>query len=225
MKGSSCMKKIVILFFTFCQFSLWANEMSCQTIFVFATPVEQEKTNLLKESPFINSKEEALFFQNLGISTYCRWFQYIQERDFLMHLLKGDDLMQSFELLKNKIKQNDEAAVHVNQLYCNALGFNLEEKDFFADVQELTPMLQVDIAREEGYFTKEYCFIYPILPFKEEKLQKMFQEASEYWSQQVQDIYRHRGISKQQLWIQEGEQSLFSCDLSRNHMSCYRSEG
>jgi len=31
----------------------------------------------------------------------------------------------------------------------------------------------------------------------------MYQIKSEYWSQQVQDIYRYRGISKQQLWIQE----------------------
>jgi hypothetical protein len=37
----------------------------------------------------------------------------------------------------------------------------------------------------------------------------MFQDKSTYWSQPYQDLYRHRGISKQQLWIQkEGKHSF-----------------
>jgi hypothetical protein len=204
------MKKMVVLFtLIFCQIFLWGNAMSGQTMFVFVAPVEYEKTNLLRESPFLNSKEHALFFQNLGISTYCHWVQKIQDRAFLMHLCKGDDVMKSFELLKSKIQLNDETAIQINRLYLETLDIDLRQKDFFADVRELTPMLQVDVEKEDGYFTKEYCFIYPILPFKEEKLQKMFQEKSEYWNQQAQDIYRHRGISKQQLWIQETENASF----------------
>ncbi|MBS0653515.1 MAG: hypothetical protein JSR39_08355 [Verrucomicrobia bacterium] len=58
-------------------------------------------------------------------------------------------------------------------------------------------------------FTKEYCFIYPILQDKKEKLRRMFQEESEYWSEQVQEIYRYRGISKQQMWIQEEGDASF----------------
>lgn len=204
------MKKIVVLLFlAFCQFSLWGDQMSCPTLFVFAGPIEHQRTNFLKESQVLNSKEQALFFQDIGISTYCHWIQKIQDRDFLIHLLKGDDLMKSFELLKNKISQKDETAIQITQFYREALGVNLQGKDFFAGMKELTPMLHIDIPKEEGVFTKEYCFIYPILPSKEEKLQKMFQSKSEYWSEQVQDIYRHRGISKQQLWIQEEESSSF----------------
>src|SRR4051812_26658842 len=110
-------RMVILLLLTVCQLSLWGDEMSCQTMFVFVSPIEEEKTNLLKESQFLNSEEQALFFQSLGISTYCRWIQKIQDHDFLMHLLKGDDLMNSFAFLKNKIEQNDEAAIHLNQIY------------------------------------------------------------------------------------------------------------
>ncbi len=198
-----------MIFLAFCHLFLLGNGMSCQTMFVFASPIGHEKTNLLKDSQFFNGKEYAIFFKNLGIYTNCHWIQKIQDHDFLIHLLKGDDLLKSFELLKNKIKQNDGTAIRINQLYREALGVDLEQMDFFAEVKELTPMLQVDIAKEDGDLTKEYCFIYPIQPSKEEKLHKMYQTKSEYWGQQVQDIYRYRGISKQQLWIQAGEDTSF----------------
>ncbi len=202
------MKKLIAsLLMVFCQFSLWG--VGTETIFVLATPIEAEKTDLLKESPFFHSKEETLLFQNLGISTCHRWVQKLQNRDFLIHLFSGEDLRKSFAALKSKIDQNDESAIQLNQLYKEALSLDLGQKDLFADVKELTNMLQLDIEKEDGFFTKEYCFIYPILPSKKDQLQKMFQDKSEYWSQQVQDTYRHRGISKQQLWIQEGENASF----------------
>lgn len=201
------MKKIAILFFLiFCPF-LRAND--CSQMLVFATPLEQEKAHILRESVSRNSNGHALFFQDLGVTAYSHWIQKMQGHDFLIHFLKGDNLVKSFELLKNKIEQNDETALQINQFCLETLGIDWAQKNFFANVTELTPMLQVDIEKGDGSFTKEYCFIYPILPDKEDKLQRMFQTESDYWSEQVQDVYRYRGISKQQLWIQEDDRASF----------------
>lgn len=163
------MKAVALLLSTaFCQVALWSDPL------VFATPVESDKAELLL--PLIETGEGILSFEQMGI---YRWVQKIQNRDFLLYLLKGDDVEKSLELLKS-----------------NSLVKNIE-------LRELTPLMNVEIENEEGEAKKEYCFIYPILPSKIKKLEKMYQEPSEYFSEQIQNIYRYRGISKMQMWIQE----------------------
>ncbi len=203
------MKKLAVLFsLIFCYFSLSAYAES-QTL-VFATPIEAGKTNQLKKAVLRQGKEQALLFQNLGIATYDRWIQQLQGQDFLIHLVKGEDLVKSFELLKGKIKQEDRTARSLNQLYLETLGVDLEEKNFFAAINALSPMLQVDMEGEEDTLIKEYCFIYPLLPQKKDVVLKMYHEAfDKWWNPQVHEIYRQRGISKQQLWIQDNGDASF----------------
>jgi len=199
------MKKAVIFLLSIvCQLSLWGADPV--KMFVFATPIEDGKRELIKESDIFNSQEETLFFQSIGISMYNRWIQNLQDQDFVIHLLKGDDLDRSFELLQSKIEQNDPIASRINQFYNTVLGLDPSDPGFALDVKDLTRLLQVEM---EGAFTKEYCFIYPILQDKKEMLRRMFGEESEYWSKQIQEIYQYRGISKQQLWIQEEGDASF----------------
>ncbi|MBS0607382.1 MAG: hypothetical protein JSR57_10575 [Verrucomicrobia bacterium] len=199
------MKKVIVLLLSIvCHLSVWGAEPV--QMFVFATPIEKGKRELVKGSDIFNSQEEALFFQSIGISVYNRWIQNLQDQDFVIHLLKGNDLDRSFELLQSKIHQNDPIASRINEFYNVVLRLDPSDPGFALDVKDLTRLLQVEM---EGVFTKEYCFIYPILKDKKEMLRRMFQEESEYWSEQVQEIYRYRGISKQKLWVQEERDASF----------------
>jgi hypothetical protein len=201
------MKKVIVLLLSIvCQFSLWGAEPV--QMFVFATPIEDGKRELIKGSEIFNSQEESLFFQGIGISVYNRWIQNLQGQDFVVHLLKGVDLDRSFELLQSKIQQSDPIAGRINEFYNVVLGLDPSDPGFALDVKDLTSLLQVDMEREE-FFTKEYCFIYPIRQDKKDMLLRMFGKESEYWSEQVKEIYRYRGISKQQLWIQEEGDASF----------------
>ena len=72
-------------------------------MFVFVTPIEQEKSSRLRE--FLQRDEHAAFFQNLGVDEYHQWIQKIGARDFLMHLLKGSEVKGlSYEELLPKLE-------------------------------------------------------------------------------------------------------------------------
>lgn len=176
--------------------------MNDQKMLVFMNHIKLGKTILLKDPSFSFDKRSRLFSE-LGISNYKRWIQRIRDEDFLVHFMEGNDLKNSFKDLREKINQDDEMALHLRQLYKETLGMDLSEKTFFPNVHELTEMLNVEIENREKSFTKEYCFIYPIVPSKKEKLLQMYQDKAIYNSQQMQDIRRFRGITKQQTWIQE----------------------
>ena len=83
------------------------------------------------------------------------------------------------------------------------LVLDLAEENSIPISQTLTEMLDMQIKNPYPRSFKEYCFIYPILSSKKEKLLDMFRYKSNYFSQEIQDVYRYRGISKTQLWIQE----------------------
>lgn len=171
---------------------------------VLMTPIKAGKTHLLKEPQFLID-EECLFFTEVGISMYHRWIQKIRDEDFLIHLIKGEDIGNSFKIIREKINQSDHAATQLQQLYKEALGIDLGEEDFIPSIYELTEMLDVEIENNNSYI-KEYCFIYPIIPSKKEKLLQMYQDKDTYFNSQIQNIYRFRGISKIQFWIQESSE-------------------
>ncbi len=57
--------------------------------------------------------------------------------------------------------------------------------------------------------SKEYCFVYPVLPSKKEKLLELYEDKAIYSSKPIQNIYRFRGIDKTQLWLQESSENIF----------------
>ena len=175
---------------------------------VFTTPIPAGKTNLLKEFPF-TAEEEHLFFSQLGITKYRRWIQKIHDEEFLIHLVEGTDPAHSFKLLREKIIQNDPAALKLQHYYKDSLEMDIGRKAFFPNYFELTSLLSIDIENKGDSPVKEYCFIYPLIPSKLHKLLKMYREKAVYHSEEIQEILRFRGISKNQLWVQEsGERSF-----------------
>ena len=83
--------------------------MTNKTMLVFMTPRTAGKTDKLKESIF-SKDEETIFFSELGISKYLRWIQEIRSNFFLIHQIEGIDPKGSFEVLREKIIQNDSVA-------------------------------------------------------------------------------------------------------------------
>ncbi len=190
------MKKTLILFLMLCCYCA----LNADQMFVFMTPILPGKTTVLKESAFLNSDEEAAYFNNIGIVQYHRWIQKIHNENFLIHLLKGPDLKTSLKRMQARTSQQ---ALQLHQLYLDALGLDFEQENAIPFTYELTDMLTVEMENDTPSLHKEYCFIYPILPIKKDTLLLMFQNRAEYFNQQAQDIYRYRGISRQQLWIQD----------------------
>ncbi|MBS0653516.1 MAG: hypothetical protein JSR39_08360 [Verrucomicrobia bacterium] len=134
------MKKVVIFLLSIaCQFSLL--EADAVKMFVFATPIEDGKKEIVMGSDIFNSKEEAHFFQSIGISDCRRWVQSVQDQDFLIHLLKGADLDLSFELLQSRISKGDPIANRINAFYNDVLGLDPSDPGFALDVKDLTRML------------------------------------------------------------------------------------
>lgn len=194
--------KRLLIFLTIlsCQFLIWGDS---REMFVFMTPISHGKTNLIRD------EVETLSYPNLGISNYYRWIQKIHNQDFLIHFIKGKRAQKFFQIIQEKIEENDPIAIKLNEIYFDALHIDLKEGSFLPDLYELTEVLDMGIEQEEESLIKEYCFIYPILPHKKEKILKMYQDVAEYHDEQIQDIYRYRGISKIRFWIQETDGQSF----------------
>lgn len=182
--------------------------MNNQTILVFMTPVKAGKTDELKKTVF-SSDEEVNFFSEIGISKYHRWIQKIRDNYFLIHQIEGTNPKRSFEILRKKITENHPIAISLHYLYKETLGIDLWKDDLIPNITELTGLLSAEVDNKNNSFLKEYCFIYPLIPSKKEKLLQMYTDTAVYHSKKIQDIYRFRGISKHQIWIQESAEKPY----------------
>ncbi|MBA2727626.1 MAG: hypothetical protein H0U49_05575 [Parachlamydiaceae bacterium] len=185
--------------------------MDDQTISVFMTPILPGKAGLLRESAF-SIDDKAQFFSKLGISKYHRWIQNIYNEHFLIHLVKSKDINAAFNRLKEEISKNDNIAKELRKLYLECLEVDLLGPHFIPKTKELTKLISMGVENENGAMVKEYCFVYPILPpkkqkmidlYDDEKLIKKYGDMLDDYKEQVNNIYRFRGVSKNQLWIQE----------------------
>jgi len=183
------------------EFSKEINQFLNQERFIFITPIKPGKVDLLKS---LTPKDNPLFSE----LKYYLWIQKIQNQDFLIHLFKENDQKKILELLREKISQGDSTALKLEHIYKEALDIDLVQNNFIPKSYELTETLCVPV-EDPALPIKDFCIAYPILSSKKEKLLKMFQNKSEYYSQQVQDIWRSRGVLKMQFWIQELNNKLF----------------
>lgn len=172
---------------------------------VFVSAMDSNQSHQLKESQFLGSDAEQMLLKEVEIEKYLRWVQKVQGKEFLVHFLEGRDLEKSFEVLRNKIKEGIPEALEFQAFCHSTLDLDL---DNIPIPSELTELLHVDIDGENA-IKKEYCFCYPILPAKKDKLLKLFEKKSEYFDQRAQDAYAYRGIGKQKLWLQEIGSELF----------------
>lgn len=192
--------KIFLLAFFCCQTLLGEEFMIKDTMLVFMTPIQEGKADVLKENVFSNDEES--LFSELGISKYHRWIQKIHEDYFLVHQVEGQNPQKSFAALHDMISSNDSRAIALQELYRDTLGIDIQLENWIPEVEELIEPLSIDIENSKDASPKEYCFIYPIIPSKKDKLLELYQDKAVYNCQQIQNIYQYRGISKTQLWIQ-----------------------
>lgn len=191
-----------------CHLFLWEEVlMGKENTLVFVTPILDGKTNALKEKLFC-SDEEALL-RDLEVSKYHRWIQTIKDSYFLVHQIEGENLQQSVESLKEKISQGHSTAIALQNLYKDSLGIDIERDNWIPQLNELTEFMEMHIENLTGDSSKEYCFVYPILPSKKEKLLTLYEDKAVYHSEAIQNIYRFRGIDKTQLWLQESFGNIF----------------
>lgn len=181
--------------------------MNDQIKLIFATPIMNGKADLLTDFP-CSQVEESQLLSDIGISKYCRWVQNIRGEKLLIHLIEGENPSKSFEALREKTIQGDPTAIKFQNLYLEVLGKDLGKKEFLPKTVELTEMLSVDIENSHS-FTKEYCFVYPLISSKKDKLLYLFREKEIYDSEMFQNIRKFRGVAKQQLWIQESEDNSY----------------
>lgn len=202
------MLKLFFITFFCCHLFCWEEVlMGKENRLVFVTSILDGKTGALKAKPFYD-EEEALF-KDLEISKYHRWIQTINDRYFLVHQIEGKNLQQSFTSLKEKISQGNSTAIALQSLYKNALGIDIESDNWIPQLNELTEFMDMHIENLNGDSSKEYCFVYPILPSKKEKLLELYEDKAFYNSKPIQNIYRFRGIDKTQLWLQESSGNIF----------------
>lgn len=161
----------------------------------------------MKEKLFY-SDEEALL-KDLEVSKYHRWIQSINDSYFLVHQIEGKNLQKSFESLKEKISQGNFTAIALQNLYKDSLGIDIDRDSWIPQLNELTEFIDMHIENLNEYSSKEYCFVYPVLPSKKEKLLKLYEDKAVYHSEPIQNIYRFRGIDKTQLWLQESFGNIF----------------
>ncbi|HEY4831028.1 MAG TPA: hypothetical protein VIH61_00490 [Waddliaceae bacterium] len=181
--------------------------MGKENTLVFVTPILDGKTNTLKEQLFY-SDEEALL-RDLKVSKYHRWIQSINDTYFLVHQIEGENLQQSFDSLKEKISQGNSTAIGLQNLYKDSLGIDIEKDNWIPQLNELTEFMDMHIENLNGDSSKEYCFVYPVLFSKKEKLLKLYEDKAVYYSEPIQNIYRFRGIDKTQIWLQESFGNIF----------------
>lgn len=190
--------------------------MSKQTMTVFMTPILPGKAGMLREPSFSND-ELVQLFSKIGIFKYHRWIQKIHHDEFLIHQIESNDIPSSFHKLRELINSKDRIATELYQLYQDSLGVDLLEQHLIPNNKELTELITMGIQNENGALIKEYCFVYPIQPSKKQKLidlyddkilSKTYRDLNDY-TEQVRSIYRSRGVSKNQLWIQEGKDGSF----------------
>src|ERR1700733_3764073 len=191
-----------------CHLFLWEEVlMGKENTLVFVTPILDGKTNTLKEQLFY-SDEEALL-RDLKVSKYHRWIQSINDTYFLVHQIEGENLQQSFDSLKEKISQGNSTAIGLQNLYKDSLGIDIEKDNWIPQLNELTEFMDMHIENLNGDSSKEYCFVYPVLFSKKEKLLKLYEDKAVYYSEPIQNIYRFRGIDKTQIWLQESFGNIF----------------
>lgn len=204
------MKKLLVsILLSYGAFSLWGDDVPDQTKLVFMSRIDPAKKELVKQAASAKGTAERLFLEELGITNYRRWIQDIKENQFLIHFIEGDNLDTSLELLREKIYQGDPFAIQLYLLYQNVLGVDLGHDSIRSSVHELTELLEVNVEKEPETLIKDYCFIYPILPGKKEKLLKLFVNKEQFFSQEMQNICSSRGVSKCQYWLQESSQGSF----------------
>ena len=192
----------------FCCHFICGEEMSAQKNVVFMTPVIEGKTDKLKQTIY-DADQEANFFSEIGISKYRRWIQKIHDDFFLIHHVEGTNPVKSLEILSQKIIENDPIAIYLHSLYKEALGIDLLQENLIPQMVELTEVVCVDVEHDSGTLIKEYCFVYPLIPSKKEKLFQIYQDKAVYLSEQMQELRRFRGVSKQQMWIQESAEKPY----------------
>ena len=181
--------------------------MGKDNMLIFMTPIAEGKTTTLKEN--ISLEKDKSLFADLGISKYNRWIQTINGSDFLIHQFKGENLEMSFESLKNKIVQENPSALALQNLYQDTLSVDIGDNHWIPQRKEVTELLDMHIERNNADSSKEYCFVYPVLPSKKGKLLELYADKSVYNSKEIQNIYRFRGIDKIQQWLQEANGTIF----------------
>lgn len=187
---------------------LWEKAlMSQENTLVFVTPILNDKTNALKEKLFCSDEE--ILLRDIKVSKYHRWIQCINESYFLIHQIEGENLLQSFASLKGKISQGHSTAIALQNLYKDSLGIDIEKDNWIPPLKELSEFMDMRIENLNGDSSKEYCFMYPILPSKKEKLLKLYEDKAFYYSEPIQNIYKFRGIDKMQLWLQESFGNIY----------------
>lgn len=187
-------KALVLLAIILCHVSIWADTQ------VFMTPIEQDKVEVLQNSKLFNSPEEQQLLKDVGLSKYYRWIQNIQNQNVLIHLVQGQDLSQSFDNIKDQIAAKNPTALKLQELYIKTLDCDLGKDNFLRNNHPITQMITFE--KEDPKNSKEYAFVYPLIPNKMEELRDLFQGPNKYPTKQDEEIARARGIAKMQIWMQ-----------------------
>lgn len=191
----------------FCLFFCLGDLMGKENMLIFMTPIAEGKTATLKKN--ISLDDDESLFADLSISKYSRWIQTINENDYLIHQLKGHNIEKSLEDLKTQIAQKNPSALALQALYKDTLGLDIKDNHWIPQRSEVTELMDMHMERSSEDSSKEYCFVYPVLPSKKKTLLGLYADKAVYNSTQIQNIYKFRGIDKIQQWLQESNGDLF----------------